>query len=49
MGDSIAAVILIFGLMGCAMAREGCHLIGAASQDVGWMANKLGDNIQTEK
>ncbi len=45
----IAAVILIFGLFGCNVAREGCHLIGAAGQDVGWMANKLGDNITTEK
>ena len=45
----IAAVILVFGLFGCNVAREGCHLIGAAGQDVGWMANKIGDNITTEK
>ena len=45
---SIAVIVMIV-LSGCNVAREGCHLIGAAGQDVGWMANKIGDNINTEK
>ena len=45
----IAAVILAVGLFGCNVAREGLHLVGAAGQDVGWMANKVAENINTEK
>ncbi len=45
----IAAVILIFGLFGCNIARETMHLGGAACQDAGWLLQKGADNISTEK
>ncbi len=43
------AVLLAIVLSGCNVVREGCHLIGAAGQDVGWMANKIGDNINVKE
>ena len=43
------AVLLAIVCFGCNVAREGLHLVGAAGQDVGWMANKVAENIQTEK
>lgn len=46
---SIAVVLAIVLLSGCNVARESCHLVGAACQDIGWTVEKLGDNIATEK
>jgi len=34
---------------GCNVARESCHLVGAACQDIGWTMEKIGENINTEE